>query len=142
VAISSRVLSALASTAAYVPRRPHETVLYGIVCEHLATFLAYTERTYAVPLPRHVVETFEQYLTCGDQARGFVRCPRDGCGHDELVVFSCNAGACARAVERGGWPPKPRRLPTACPTLSAAAGVAAAVGTPRPRRSEALPHRR
>ena len=32
--------SALPSAAEYVPRRPHETVLYGIVREHLASFLA------------------------------------------------------------------------------------------------------
>ena len=54
----------LATSADYVPRRPHDTVLYGIVRDHLATFLAYTERAYAAPLPRHVVETFEQYLAC------------------------------------------------------------------------------
>ena len=54
----------LASSADYVSRRPHDTVLYGIVPEHLATFLAHTERAYAAPLPRHVVETFEQYLAC------------------------------------------------------------------------------
>ena len=39
MAIPSQACSARASAAAYVPRRPHETVLYGIVREHLATFL-------------------------------------------------------------------------------------------------------
>jgi hypothetical protein len=45
--------------AHYVPRRPHDTVLYGIVREHLASFLAHTERAYAAPLPKYVVDTFD-----------------------------------------------------------------------------------
>ena len=82
-----RTRARLATSADYVPRRPHDTVLYGIVRDHLATFLASTERAYAAPLPRHVVETFEQYLACGDLAREFLRCHCDGCGHDVLVAF-------------------------------------------------------
>ena len=76
------------SSPKYVPHRPHQTVLYGIVREHLATFLAYTESIYTAPLPRYVVDTFEHYLGCGDLARGFLRCHCDGCGHDVLVAFS------------------------------------------------------
>jgi hypothetical protein len=64
-------------------------VLYGIVREHLASFLAHVERTYAVPLPKYVVDTFEHYLGCGDLAGGFLRCHCEGCGHDVLVAFSC-----------------------------------------------------
>jgi hypothetical protein len=75
--------------AEYVPRRPHDTVLYGIVSEHLATFLAHTERAYAAPLPKYVVDTFDGYLACGDVARGFLRCHCEGCRHDVLVAFSC-----------------------------------------------------
>jgi ribosomal protein S27E len=70
-------------------------VLYGIVREHLATFLALTERAYAAPLPKYVVDTFEHYLACGDVAGGFLRCHCEGCGHDVLVAFSCKArGIC------------------------------------------------
>jgi len=72
--------------AAYVPRRPHETVLYGILRAHLATLLVHVERTYAAPLPKYVVDTFEHYLGCGDLAGGFLRCHCDGCGHDVLVA--------------------------------------------------------
>jgi hypothetical protein len=69
--------------------------LYGIVREHLATFLAHTERTYAAPLPKYVVDTFEDYLLCGDVAGGFLRCRCEGCGHDVLVAFSCkHRGLC------------------------------------------------
>lgn len=51
-----------ARSADYVPRRPHDTVLYRIVQQHLATFLEHTERTYAAPLPKYVVDTFEHLL--------------------------------------------------------------------------------
>jgi hypothetical protein len=91
----SAARSPLASAGEYVPRRPHDTVLYGIVREHLATFLAHTESTYAAPLPKYVVDTFEQYLACGDVAGGFLRCHCEGCGHDVLVAFSCkHRGLC------------------------------------------------
>jgi hypothetical protein len=89
VSTPSHARSSLPSAAEYVPRRPHETVLYGIVREHLATFLAQTERAYAAPLPKYVVDTFEHYLGCGDLAGGFLRCHCEGCGHDVLVAFSC-----------------------------------------------------
>jgi hypothetical protein len=70
-------------------------VLYGLVREHLATFLAHTERTYTAPLPKYVVDTFEDYLACGDVATGFLRCHCEGCRHDVLVAFSCkNRGLC------------------------------------------------
>jgi hypothetical protein len=83
------------ASALYVPRRPHATVLYGIVREHLATFLAHTERAYAAPLPRYVVDTFDGYLACGDVAAGFLRCHCEACGHDVLVAFSCkHRGLC------------------------------------------------
>ena len=95
MSIPSRVGLPLASAADYVPRRPHDTVLYGIVREHLATFLAHTERTYAAPLPKYVVDAFEHYLACGDVAAGFLRCHCEGCGHDVLVAFSCkHRGLC------------------------------------------------
>ena len=76
-------------------------MLYRIVREHLATFLAHTERTYAAPLPKYVVNAFEHYLGCGDVARGFVRCHCEACGHDVLVAFSCKArGLCPSCEAR------------------------------------------
>ena len=81
---SSHVRSARAPE--YVPRRPHETVLYRLVQEHLATFLQYAEHTYAAPLPAYVVDTFESYLVCGALSQGFVRCHCNDCGHDVLVA--------------------------------------------------------
>jgi hypothetical protein len=74
---------------AYIPRRPHETVLYQLVREHYETFVAYAQATYAAPLPRYVLQAFERYLLCGDFSQGFLRCHCDGCQHDVLVPFSC-----------------------------------------------------
>jgi hypothetical protein len=85
---------------ATVAPRPEQLPLLALgvgqdVREHLATFLAYAARMYAAPLPRYVVKAFEDYLGCGDLARGFLRCHCDGCGHDVLVAFSCKGrGMC------------------------------------------------
>jgi len=54
VARGSLPAAAVPSADIYVPHRPHDTVLYGLVREHLATFLAYAARTYVAPLPRYV----------------------------------------------------------------------------------------
>ena len=89
------------TSTVYVPRRPHETTLYRVVQEHLATFLASAEQTHAAPLPRYVVDAFERYIACGDFARGFLRCRCDGCGHEVLVAFSCKArGVCPSCAAR------------------------------------------
>jgi hypothetical protein len=53
--------SPLAPAEDDVPRRPHDTVLYGLVREHLATFLAHTERSYTAPLPQYVVDTVQAH---------------------------------------------------------------------------------
>lgn len=74
---------------AYTPRRPTETVLYGVVREQLETFLRWTRETYDKPLPRYVEEELRAYLRCGVFAHGFVRMHCDACGHDLLVAFSC-----------------------------------------------------
>ncbi|WP_437818224.1 transposase zinc-binding domain-containing protein [Sorangium sp. So ce1078] len=55
--------------------------------------VGHTERTYAAPLSRDVVDTFEHYLDCGDLAGGFLRCHCGDCGHDVLVAFACKARA-------------------------------------------------
>ena len=74
---------------AYVPRRPHETVLHELVREHYETFVAHTRASYRAPLPRYVTDAFERYLACGDFSQGFTRCHCDACQHDVLVPFSC-----------------------------------------------------
>ena len=65
-------------------------VLYGLVAEHLETFLARTrESEHAPGLPRHVVRELRAYLRCGILAHGFARFHCFSCGADSLVAFSC-----------------------------------------------------
>ena len=71
----------------YAPRRPEQSVLYGVVQEQLETFLA---RAHAGerPVPRFVERELRGFLRCGILAHGFVRLPCDECQHDRLVAFS------------------------------------------------------
>lgn len=75
---------------AYLPRRPTESVLYGLVREHLASFLAFTREHYEGGLPSYVERELRAYLKCGVFAEGFTRVHCDACGHDLLVAFSCH----------------------------------------------------
>jgi hypothetical protein len=90
---SGRPLAALA--APYSPRRPTETVLYGLVRQHLAAFLAHAGAHYDGGLPGYVEAELRAYLKCGVFSEGFTRCHCDVCGHDLLVAFSCKRrGVC------------------------------------------------
>ena len=77
---------------AYLPRRPTETVLYGLVRQNLESFLAYAREHYDGGLPRYVEQELRAYL---DVRRVFGRASRgahcDACGHDLLVAFSCRS---------------------------------------------------
>jgi len=75
---------------AYAPRRPTETVLYGLVRQHLESFLAYAREHYDRGLPAYVEQELRAYLKCGVFSEGFTRCHCDTCGHDLLVAFSCH----------------------------------------------------
>ena len=77
--------------APYAPRRLTETVLYGVVRQHLESFLAHARETYEAPIPRYVEDELRGYLKCGVFLRGFVRAHCDACGHDRLVAFTCKA---------------------------------------------------
>ncbi len=76
---------------AYLPRRPTETVLYGLVRQHLESFLAYTREHYERGLPRYVEDELRAYLRCGVFSEGFLRARCEACGHDLLIAFSCKS---------------------------------------------------
>jgi hypothetical protein len=76
---------------AYAPRRPTETILYGLVRQHLESFLAYAREHYDGGLPRYVENELGSYLACGDFSLGFTRLSCEACGHDLLVAFSCGS---------------------------------------------------
>jgi hypothetical protein len=86
-----------------VPRRATETVLYGLVREHLESFLAYARGHYDGGLPAYVEAELRSYLKCGVFAEGFTRAHCESCGHDLLVAFSCHGrsicpSCCARRM--------------------------------------------
>ena len=74
--------------AAYHPRNPEENPLYGIVSEHLETFLA-RQRERDRPVPQFVERELRSFLDCGVLANGFLRVHCDACGKDRVVPFSC-----------------------------------------------------
>lgn len=80
-----------ALAAPYAPRRPTETVLYGLVRQNLESFLAYAREHYDGGLPRYAENELRAYLKCGVFSEGFTRARCDGCGHDLLVAFSCKS---------------------------------------------------
>ncbi|MBK8974672.1 MAG: transposase [Planctomycetes bacterium] len=73
-------------------RRPEDGVLYQVLQQHLATFLARTDAgsgPCAGSIPRFVRRELEDHLRCGQFAAGFARVYCPGCRVDELVAFSC-----------------------------------------------------
>jgi len=76
------------SAADYAPRHPETTILYGVVQDHLETWLAHAriqERT----VPGFVERELRAFLDCGILANDFLRVHCDGCGLDRVVPFSC-----------------------------------------------------
>jgi len=72
----------------YARRRPEESVLYSVVRNELATFLARAQARER-PVPRFVERELRGFLRCGILAYGFVRVHCDECGLDRVVAFSC-----------------------------------------------------
>ena len=87
----------------YARREPENTVLYGIVRDHLGALLSSArERSeHGFGYPRFVEREFEKFLDCGLLCRGFVRVHCDGCRQDRLVAFSCKTrGFCPSCTSR------------------------------------------
>ncbi|MEJ2245969.1 MAG: transposase [Acidobacteriota bacterium] len=78
--------------AVYRPRNPEENPLYGVISEHLETFLA-RQRERNRPVPHFVERELRAFLDCGILARGFLRVHSDACGKDRIVPFSCKGRA-------------------------------------------------
>ena len=81
--------AAPAHTVHYERRRPEETILHGLVREHLETFLAQVEARTGTGVPGFVKDEFEAFLECGVLAHGFLRVRCAECAHEKLVAFSC-----------------------------------------------------
>jgi hypothetical protein len=72
----------------YRPRRPEESVLYGVAGGHLESFLA-RQRECGRLVPRFVERELRAFLDCGVLARGFLRIHCDACRLDRVVPYSC-----------------------------------------------------
>lgn len=79
----------VAKPVSYERRRPEEGVLYGIVQEHLDTFVAQVEAHTGTALPQFVQDEFDAFLECGILAHGFLRLRCPECAHEKRVAFSC-----------------------------------------------------
>jgi hypothetical protein len=88
--------------ATYEPRAPSRTVLYKVIADHLATFLASFEADPdATGLPAYVEREFYDYLQCGILAHGFLRLGCDTCHKELLLPFSCKRrGFCPSCAGR------------------------------------------
>ena len=75
------------ATVAYHPRNPENNPLYGVVSEHLETYLS-RQRECERPVPRFVERELRSFLECGVLANGFLRVHCDACGRDRVVPFS------------------------------------------------------
>ena len=92
--------ASLALPGTYRRHEPEKTVLYGIVREHLQTFLAQGRGPDGDGYPRFVEHEFERYLDCGLLCHGFalLRCAR--CGYERLIAFSCKGKLCPTCLAR------------------------------------------
>jgi len=77
---------------AYIPRRPDESVLYGVVAAQLETFLERQHRRDRI-VPSFVERELRSFLECGILANGFLRVHCDACRQDRVVPFSCKGRA-------------------------------------------------
>ena len=68
----------------YARHRPEQTLLYQLVEQHYAAFLAARE-VAGRPLPKYVREEFEAYLKCGRLEHGFLRVRCESCHAEKLV---------------------------------------------------------
>jgi ribosomal protein S27E len=94
-------MPAARATPVHERHRPETTLLYAIVKEHLAAFLALAAERYAAPLPKYVVRAFKEYLRCGLLEHGFLRVRCESCRKDRLVAFSCRQrGVCPSCSAR------------------------------------------
>ena len=65
-------------------------MLYGVVAEHLETFLQRTDDERS-GLPFFVRRELREFLSCGILSRGFARVHCSACGQDSLVALEWDA---------------------------------------------------
>jgi hypothetical protein len=69
--------------------------------QHATSFIANTEASTGIELPRCIKDEFDALLECGILAHGFLRLRCGECAHDKLLSFSCKLrGFCPSWVAR------------------------------------------
>jgi len=78
----------------YDRRRPERTPLYGLVADHLESWLA-SRQAHDEDVAGYVEDEFRGYLRCGILCHGFARARCSECGHAFVIAFSCKRrGVC------------------------------------------------
>ena len=76
----------------YRPRQPRQSPLWRCLYDHYAAFKSNYKQTFEQThgFWREVVDrVVQQFLECGDLAKGFARIGACGCGKEHLLPFSC-----------------------------------------------------
>jgi len=84
----------------YRRHEPEKTVLYGVVREHLETFLQEARAPDGDGYPRFVEKEFYRYIRCGLLCHGFARLRCAQCGYERLLAFSCKGKVCPSCLAR------------------------------------------
>ena len=84
----------------YRRHEPEKTALYGVVREHLETFLDRARGSEGDGYPHFVEHEFRRYLDCGLLCHGFARLRCAECGYERLVAFSCKGKLCPSCLAR------------------------------------------
>ena len=85
-AASAPLPGASPSGGIYRRHEPEKTVLYGVVQEHLETFLDQAREPDGDGYPRFVEKEFRRFLTCGLLCHGFARLRCAECGYERLLA--------------------------------------------------------
>ncbi len=82
-------------TYTYQPRQPQETVLHGLVTDHLTELREsfYDHDGQGAGIPKFVEKEFEEFLTCGDPNAGFILLACTTCLRRHALPFSCRGRA-------------------------------------------------
>ena len=99
--LSATAAKSCGAPAVYHRRQPDHTLLYRVVQDHLATWLALHDDGYGGHAPALTEREFRRYLDCGILAHGFARARCPDCGHEFLVAYSCKGrGVCPSCTTR------------------------------------------
>jgi hypothetical protein len=87
------------ATAVYRPRDPRQSIVRGVLLEHLAAFRAEVEAAER-PMPAFVERSLGALVFCGDPSCGVAHVHCDACGLNGAVPFTCGTDLCCSCASR------------------------------------------